>query len=128
MDTMNTRATSPVTLCKGWQNGSNIRATPVDSALLTGRKHADRAARAKITSASMTGCDIPRFLSPEAAQLLEKLPFKDCTLLLMEGSISCHRVKLAEASKVLLGVSKLRPACSTRACDICMYVAASVFE
>lgn len=41
------------------------------------------------------------YLSPEAAACLEKLPFKDCTLVLKDGRIACHRLELTKVSEVL---------------------------
>ena len=52
-------------------------------------------------SASTTDC-MGKHLFPEAAACLEKLPFKDCTLVLKDGGrISCHRVELTKVSEVL---------------------------
>ncbi len=50
---------------------------------------------------AMAGCENPLSLSPEAAACLQRLPFKDCTLVLSDAKISCHRCKLAEVSEVL---------------------------
>ena len=76
---------------------------------LTGPGAASRAVRGRASnSANNMGQDnastadcMGNYLSPEAAACLEKLPFKDCTLVLKDARISCHRLELTKVSEVL---------------------------